>query len=768
MPRLSIAAASPLRRRLRHAEVAVAEAHRDGETVADTTDPGPSFDASDEGSYELTVTAVDLAGNQIAATLHFGIDRTDPTVAIDVPADGSYARAATIRVHGTAVEDNLDTVALDPGAVDATHNAGFWLVEAYDLAEGLNTLTATATDRAGRQATAEVTVTLDTIAPDVTLTAPADGTLTSAATIDVTGEATDADLDRVLLAGRELADLDGSPDPFAFTEPVSLAEGLNEIRLAAWDVAGNAAAVATISVTRDSRCPGIIVHAPGDGHTTAAATVRFTAYVSDASAIDEFTVGGEAAPLTDGAFDHTVSLTDGENPIEVRAVDAADNECAVTVTVHRDVTGPELTSFTPAANDTGVALGQDLVLEFSDPVSLGSGDAGLVVSVAGAAEVKGSVVVFRPAGGWPSDDSVSVEVTAAVTDERGNPLSNPQAWSFATADATPPSLTLDPLPDVTTQLSIDVAGDTEPDAVVSVRGDAESVEGEAGANGRFELTLALVESAVNQIVVTAADAAGNVSAPAVDFVRQETTAPVVVSAVLDDPVPPPEAVIGAALAGVDEPQQSDTLDPAMSATPDTIFPSGRSEARVELQPAAPMTSGIPLQVDVAESLTLLDDAQVTHDTYVADVTSYRAETEFPVQPRNAPSFDLYKEGRIRLKVYEFPENAPTGSVVGRDGGTASSGDWGMTVPSGAVDGPTPVIMTARAGDELPAPVPADFEFLKAVEVSFGGAELRAGAKLDVDASDLTLSAGDRLLLLRVGAAFGGPMNSARQRRSQRV
>ncbi|MGI0148413.1 MAG: Ig-like domain-containing protein, partial [Thermoplasmata archaeon] len=116
-----------------------------------------------EGPHSLVVVAKDAGGNTATATVAITIDRTPPAVSLAAPASGSTVNVASVRVSGTT----------EPGAallvngigVTVGSDGGFSLLIA--LAVGSNTITAIATDAAGNQNTASVTVTFADPVPGV-------------------------------------------------------------------------------------------------------------------------------------------------------------------------------------------------------------------------------------------------------------------------------------------------------------------------------------------------------------------------------------------------------------------------------------------------------------------------------------------------------------------------------------------------------------------------------------------------------------------------
>ncbi|HXG26320.1 MAG TPA: hypothetical protein VNL94_05655, partial [Candidatus Binatia bacterium] len=105
---------------------------------------------------------VDKAGNSdtFASVGPIKIDLTDPSVAIVSPATGLVTVAESIAVYGTASDDpsGIDNVKVN-GGPDAIYSSGAWS-SMVSLACGSNTITAVATDVAGRTTTSgSITVT---------------------------------------------------------------------------------------------------------------------------------------------------------------------------------------------------------------------------------------------------------------------------------------------------------------------------------------------------------------------------------------------------------------------------------------------------------------------------------------------------------------------------------------------------------------------------------------------------------------------------------
>jgi YD repeat-containing protein len=113
----------------------------------------------------------DAAGNRLTEV----VDTAAPTVAIEAPTTGdAYTTdASTLNLSGTAADDTaVESVTWsdDRGGSGTAVGTTNWMVSDISLQPGVNVLTVTATDSAGKTATTTLTVTLVTSTPLATPT----------------------------------------------------------------------------------------------------------------------------------------------------------------------------------------------------------------------------------------------------------------------------------------------------------------------------------------------------------------------------------------------------------------------------------------------------------------------------------------------------------------------------------------------------------------------------------------------------------------------
>lgn len=240
----------------RNASVVVSGITDPGATVTVDGTPAPvgldgSFRMTDvlaDGTHTFTVTATDAAGLQTTDSRTVTVDTTAPALTLSSPSAGLLTRNPVVQVSGTT--EPGATVVVD-GLNAAVSSAGTFSV-AIALHEGVNNITATATDAAGNAARTSLSVTLDTTPPAISITSPTPSANVSSPTVTVTG--TTEPGARVTVDGQAVS-VDASG---LFSIQLSLKEGANLITATATDAAGNSA-TAQVAVTYTNPAPAAAV-----------------------------------------------------------------------------------------------------------------------------------------------------------------------------------------------------------------------------------------------------------------------------------------------------------------------------------------------------------------------------------------------------------------------------------------------------------------------------------------------------------------------------
>jgi hypothetical protein len=309
------------------------------------------------GYNNITVTATDNAGRTSTATRTIVYDEAAPTVAITTPASSSvyvntqpYTSMAGTSWDARGVASVTWVNSLG-GSGTATGTTS-WTIASMTLSAGSNVITVTATDNAGRTSTATVTIVYDDTAPTVTILTPTTSTsfITNAATIDLTGNATD---DLVLTSVTWTNAAGGASGTATGTTTwnvigIALSMGVNMISVTTLDAAGNSA-TSYLNVTYDSNLPTCTITEPSidPTYSTSDSTVDMSGTASDDISVSSVTWENLATGESGTAVGTTswtingITLADGDNEIIVTAHDSAGNVFSDTLTVTKTAAIPE-------------------------------------------------------------------------------------------------------------------------------------------------------------------------------------------------------------------------------------------------------------------------------------------------------------------------------------------------------------------------------------------------------------------------------------------
>jgi len=139
-------------------------------TVTYTVDGGSQKTVSKsltEGKNTITISETDSVGNKGSASITVTLDTAVPVIKIVSPTDGAVVNTSPLTVTYTVDGGSQKTVS-------------------RSLTEGTNTVTITGTDSAGNTGSASINVTLDTVAPKITIVSPVEGATVNSSPVEVT------------------------------------------------------------------------------------------------------------------------------------------------------------------------------------------------------------------------------------------------------------------------------------------------------------------------------------------------------------------------------------------------------------------------------------------------------------------------------------------------------------------------------------------------------------------------------------------------------
>ncbi len=278
-----------------------------GKYEATITAPGATSFNLSGGYYNVQVEATNTAGTvgtadgSTLAGLRLVVkERVAPVITILSPSAGAYVTNSKQPVVFTIVDEtggsgiNLsslvvkqDGTAVASGTMKQTAITNGYSVTytpAAALSDGSHTVTVEVSDNDGNAATAKsTTYTVDTVPPTLNLTSPANGLITAAAALNVSGSTNDSTSSPVTIAIKLNGADQGSvtvASNGSFSKTVTLASGSNTIEVTATDAAGKVSSV-TRTVTLDTSVPKVVSATITPNPVDAGATMVISVEISE-------------------------------------------------------------------------------------------------------------------------------------------------------------------------------------------------------------------------------------------------------------------------------------------------------------------------------------------------------------------------------------------------------------------------------------------------------------------------------------------------------
>ncbi|MEG5599981.1 Ig-like domain-containing protein [Enterobacter hormaechei] len=363
---------------------------------------------ADGASYQVSVSAQDSAGNSASATHTISVDTTAPVISVNTLSGDDVLNAAEaqqpLTVHGSSSAEAGQTVTVTLGGKTYTAlvaNDGTWTLDvpAADLAnlsEGALTVTASVNDKAGNNGQTTHTLTVDTVAPAVTISTVADDDIVNNAeqlagqTISGTTTAEQGQTVTVSFNGHSYQATVAANGSWSVFVPgrdfLGLSDGDYTITAMVSDKAGNPGS-ATHDVTLNGDVPTIAINTFAQDDIVNAAehgTPLVISGTTDAPTGQTVTItlNGKTYTATvqnDGTWSYTVgsadvtALADGDSyVINAQVSNAIGNSASDNHTVTVDLTAPSMgISIDSLQNDTGLSA-NDFITNDSQVVVNGS------------------------------------------------------------------------------------------------------------------------------------------------------------------------------------------------------------------------------------------------------------------------------------------------------------------------------------------------------------------------------------------------------------
>jgi hypothetical protein len=363
--------------------------------------------ASGDGQKTAYVKYIDGAGNMSAAySAGITLD-TVPPMTLAIPGGGFYNAVQSVTlVASEAAMIYYTTNGTIPTTGSPAYTGPITITETM-------TLQFFAVDLAGNsEVVTSTTYTIDTQAPLLTVSTLPNGSYTNNATLNIAGTVTDnIGVQGVTINETAVpVNADGT-----FSQALPLMAGSNKITTVAKDKAGNTTTDER-TIILDQTAPMLVITNPADNSVTNIMEALVTGTVDETSTVVIKVNGGSPLPatMTGTNFSAVITLTYGQNTIEVTATDQATNTTTGKRTVVYDNISPALAVTNPA---------QDITT--SEPALMLQGTASDLTALTVTVKFDGTIYTPLVVGGtfeqplaFQTEKTYAVIVTA--TDAAGN------------------------------------------------------------------------------------------------------------------------------------------------------------------------------------------------------------------------------------------------------------------------------------------------------------------------------------------------------------
>lgn len=499
----------------------------------------------DGASVSVTANHTDLAGNPATqASTTVVKDTSNPTVAVTSSPVINNTNKAAYTVSGTCSENTRQVAVLVGGSVSGTPtcSAGAWssTLDVTSVSDsGTVAITANHTDASGNTATqASTTVLKDTVIPTVAITSAPAINNTNKAAYPISGTCSENTRQvSVLIGGSVSATPTCTTGAWSATMNVSGVADNASVSVTAnhTDAAGNAATVASTTISKDTGLPTIAISSPAIINNANKAAYTVSGTCSETGRTVSVMVGSVSASDTCTLLNWTVTV-DVTAVIDSASVlitadhtDAAGNNAvqAATSTV-KDTFNPTVALNAAAAitnaNRTAYTV-TGTCSENTRTVTVSIGGVSASPSCSGGTWTTGAINVTAAA------DSATLSITANHTDSAGNSATT--ATTTVVKDTTNPTvaITSSPIINIANRLAYTVSGTcSENTRTVTVSiggvGATPACSGGTWTTGAISVNAA-TDSATLAITANHTDVVGNAATQASASVLKDTVAPTV-------------------------------------------------------------------------------------------------------------------------------------------------------------------------------------------------------------------------------------------------
>jgi len=481
-----------------------------------------------DGDHGLRAHTQDAAGNPADARVSIRVDIQPPVINFTQPADNALLNTTAVPFSGTT-ESNISVELRKGGSLIATTTAGpggQWTFNVSGLNDGVHTYRAIAIDAAGNSHFVDKTFTIDTTAPILNITVPAQGSILNTANVAISGSTEPGLVVTFFENGANLGSTTADGVGNWSSTVAALADGSHTIEARTLDGADNPSN-ASVDFTVDTVVPNVVISTPAADAVLADASVSLSGSTEPGLTVRILSAQPNLLVQTqaDGAgnWNLILALANGPHVLTASVDDAAGNTGSAAVRFSIDTVNPALTITSPTS---GAQLNSTTV-QFN-----GSSEPGLTVQIVdnGAAPVGAGVDsggLWRYTATGLSQGLHTIDFS--VADSAGNSTNSSIG---ITIDTLAPALLInDPVDgSLFNNRNIVMQGTTDAGLTVQLRESGNAL-GSALADGTgvWRITLNGLAESAHTIDANVMDLAGNGASASVSFTIDITAPSIAIS-----------------------------------------------------------------------------------------------------------------------------------------------------------------------------------------------------------------------------------------------
>ncbi len=290
------------------------------------------------GKNTFTIEAHDGSEKISKKTLILICDPEPPLITTNLPASGLVVTSPSLELRGVITDNlSLESVSVNGEKVSG-RGSKIAINKTVALVEGDNKITIEGRDSAGNLSVGTITVRLDTQAPEISVASPEKGMVTTSREVKVKATVRDSrGISAITINGMPI-ELSGRQVE-AISRTIALKPGETAVIIKAKNALGNESEE-IIPIGIDTDGPAVSLSEFPDNmiiYNVDAFAFRGTA--SDPSGVAQVSINHSRLPISPGTqvmFSYSIPLQEGENHVEIGAIDKYGNERVIKKVIRRE------------------------------------------------------------------------------------------------------------------------------------------------------------------------------------------------------------------------------------------------------------------------------------------------------------------------------------------------------------------------------------------------------------------------------------------------